>query len=37
MDSLAQETTRNYVDELDETICLVSAVIHDVDHPGKNR
>ena len=23
-------------DSVDEAICLIAAVIHDVDHPGKN-
>ncbi len=23
-------------DPLDEAICLIAAIIHDIDHPGKN-
>jgi len=27
---------RSIFDSLDEAICLISAVVHDIDHPGKN-
>lgn len=33
---LEQETVKEYCDGVDEAICLIAAVIHDVDHPGKN-
>jgi len=32
-----KEITRTYIDELDATICLLSAAIHDIDHPEKSR
>lgn len=33
---LEQEKVKEMCDGVDETICLLAAVIHDVDHPGKN-
>ncbi len=33
---LEQETIKEMCDGVDEAICLLAAVIHDVDHPGKN-
>lgn len=33
---LEQETIKEMCDGVDEAICLIAAVIHDVDHPGKN-
>ena len=33
---LEQDTIKDMCDGVDEAICLIAAVIHDVDHPGKN-
>ena len=33
---LEQEPVKEMCDGVDEVICLIAAVIHDVDHPGKN-
>lgn len=33
---LEQEPVKEMCDGVDEAICLIAAVIHDVDHPGKN-
>jgi hypothetical protein len=32
-----QDKLKDMCDGIDEAICLIAAVIHDVDHPGKNR
>ena len=34
---LEQKTLKDITTDIDEVICLLAAVIHDVDHPGKNR
>lgn len=34
---LDRERIRQLVDPLDVVACLIAAVVHDVDHPGKNR
>ena len=34
---LDSEKVKEYCDGLDEAACLVAAVIHDVNHPGRNR
>ena len=34
---LFQDKLKDLCDGVDEAICLIAAVIHDVDHPGKNR
>ena len=33
---LEQDSIKELCDGVDEAICLIAAVIHDVDHPGKN-
>lgn len=33
---LEKETVSDYLDNLDAIICLIGAIIHDVDHPGRN-
>ena len=33
---LEQEPVKEMCDGVDEVVCLIAAVIHDVDHPGKN-
>ncbi|XP_064608672.1 high affinity cAMP-specific and IBMX-insensitive 3',5'-cyclic phosphodiesterase 8B-like isoform X2 [Liolophura sinensis] len=32
---LDRDRTKNIFDQLDEVACLIAAVVHDVDHPGK--
>ena len=32
-----QDKLKDMCDGIDEAVCLIAAVIHDVDHPGKNR
>ena len=34
---LDRPRVKEYCDELDEAACLVAAVVHDVNHPGRNR
>ncbi len=34
---LESDKVKDYCDELDEAACLLAAVIHDVNHPGRNR
>ena len=34
---MLQDKLKNICDDVDGVICLLAAVIHDVDHPGKNR
>jgi len=31
------ERLKTFLEPLDEMISLVAAIVHDVDHPGKNR
>lgn len=33
---LAQDRLKELFDPLDEVACLIAAIVHDVDHPGKN-
>jgi len=33
---LERENVRSLLDPVDEAICLIGAIIHDVDHPGRN-
>jgi len=33
---LERENVRSLLDPVDEAICLLGAIIHDVDHPGRN-
>jgi len=33
---LEKDNVSNYLDNLDSIICLIGAIIHDVDHPGRN-
>lgn len=33
---LQSERLRNLLDPLDQAICLIAAIIHDIDHPGRN-
>jgi len=33
---LERESVRSLLDPVDEAICLIGAIIHDVDHPGRN-
>lgn len=33
---LMSKKVKTYLDPLDEAICLLAAIIHDVDHPGRN-
>lgn len=34
---LNQDRIKQLLDPLDVASCLIAAVVHDVDHPGKNR
>ena len=34
---LDRPRVKEYCDEIDEAACLVAAVVHDVNHPGRNR
>jgi len=33
---LEKENVKSSLDNVDEAICLIGAIIHDVDHPGRN-
>lgn len=33
---LEKENVKSLLDTVDEAICLIGAIIHDVDHPGRN-
>ena len=33
---LMSERLKTLFDPLDQAICLIAAIIHDVDHPGRN-
>lgn len=33
---LEKESVKSLLDNVDEAICLIGAIIHDVDHPGRN-
>lgn len=33
---LEKESVKSLLDTVDEAICLIGAIIHDVDHPGRN-
>jgi len=33
---LEKENVKSLLDNVDEAICLIGAIIHDVDHPGRN-
>ena len=33
---LEKENVKSQLDTVDEAICLIGAIIHDVDHPGRN-